>query len=120
MNQNPPTDDFRRIDGQGGLSNNLFPIYFSKTQNQYGMRVDQNHINTLGIMHGGVTACFCDIVLGNTSKLNTDKATVTLNLAIDYLNAAKLGDWIIADVRLSKKSTRILFCDLIISSNEGY
>ncbi len=114
----PPSPDFLKIGKQGVIIDEYFHIYFSQQQNCYGMHVLKTHLNTLDIMHGGLMAAVCDAVLGHAAVRYAQEGTVTLSLSMDFLQAARLGDWIRIEIRITRKTRRILFCDGIVSNGD--
>jgi acyl-coenzyme A thioesterase 13 len=60
------------------------------------LRVDQNHLNPIGTLHGGVGITVMDAlfveVAGRLDVKHRVFTTVTLN--VEYLAAARVGDWL--------------------------
>lgn len=69
----------------GELSNGLWVI---------GLRVSPHHCDRLNIPHGGKLATLADTALGVTLHLARHSSTtmVTVNLSLDYLAPAKVGE----------------------------
>ena len=69
----------------GELSNGLRVI---------GLRVSPHHCDRLNIPHGGKLATLADTALGVTLHLARHSSTtmVTVNLSLDYLAPAKVGE----------------------------
>ncbi len=66
-----------------------------------GLRADDQHCNGRGFVHGGVLASLADNAMGlsvvHVARVrdgSIDASGVTLNLSIDYVSVARLGDWI--------------------------
>jgi uncharacterized protein (TIGR00369 family) len=81
----------------------------------YGMRVERRHLNPTLIAHGGVLATFADTALGNAGVHASGHVCYTANLSIDYLAPAHSGDWIVAEVDVSKSGKRLLFAECRVS-----
>ncbi len=71
--------------------------------------------NPMGLFHGGAQAAIIDDVIGLTAYAS-DLAHryVSINLSIDFLGAAKIGDTVLAKSRLVRQGKQILHveCDL--------
>jgi uncharacterized protein (TIGR00369 family) len=83
--------------------------------------VRQAHCNSRGFLHGGVIATLCDNVMGLSlgAVLNNPRANiVTINLALDYLGSARLGDDILIEPRVIRSGGSIGFCDTLVKSGE--
>lgn len=74
-----------------------------------GLRICQYHINYQDAAHGGVISTFADVALSHdvydAERPRLAPSTVTLN--VNYLGAARLGDWLIADVSLDRMGGRL-------------
>jgi len=67
---------------------------------EVGLLVGERHVNSRGTLHGGVAATLADSAIGYLLAYKNDPPTrlVTVSLTLDYVAAARIGDWI--DVRL--------------------
>ena len=66
-----------------------------------GLRLGHAHCNRLGMPHGGMLATLADGALGiNLHRARGPDAPpmVTVNLSLDYLQAACVGEWLEAHV----------------------
>jgi len=80
---------------------------------QYTIRKEMT--NPFGTLHGGITAAMIDDAIGATLiAYGEPYFHVTINLAIDYFNAAKEGDVVIAQTTVIKKGRQIVNaqCDI--------
>jgi uncharacterized protein (TIGR00369 family) len=80
------------------------------------------HCNSRGFLHGGVLAALCDNFMGLSlaGVLNNPKASiVTVNLSLDYIGSAKIGDIVIVDPRVIKSGGSIAFCDAIARAGDA-
>ena len=85
-----------------------------------GLRLEEKHLNTRGIAHGGMLVTLADTALGialATSR-TPPQPMVTVNLSTDFADAARAGDWIEAHVDIQKVGTRLAFanCYLVVGS----
>jgi uncharacterized protein (TIGR00369 family) len=99
------------------------PLYSRRRRDGVDLffEVRDSHCNSRGFLHGGVLASLCDNVMGLSlgAVLNNAKANiVTINLALDYLGSAKIGDSIIIEPRVIRVGTSIGFCDALVKSGD--
>ena len=89
------------------------PYWLSQVDGQtsVGLRIDEGHLNYHDVAHGGVLTTFADVALSyalyasETSPLPVATATLTVN----FLGAARLGDWLEAQVRIDRVGKRIAY-----------
>ena len=90
--------------------NRLGPLYLKQGESGpvIGLWVLEHHCNNKNSAHGGLFATLADIALGKTSSWSETPPIplVTTSLTIDYLGAARLGDWIEAAVKTVEASDR--------------
>ena len=69
------------------------------------------HANRYGVVHGGMLATLADTAIGaNLARTGAGvDTTLTLNLSLDYIGAARLGDWVEAHVRMTKQHGQVRF-----------
>ena len=74
-------------------------------------RATPAHANRYGVVHGGMLATLADTAIGaNLARTGVGvDTTLTLNLSLDYLGAARLGDWVEAHVRMTKQHGQVRF-----------
>jgi uncharacterized protein (TIGR00369 family) len=99
------------------------PLYsrLSKDCIELLFEVREPHCNARGFLHGGVLASMCDNAMGlslgatlSPSKVNI----VTVNLALDYLGSAKIGDAILIAPRVLRTGNSLGFCDALVNAGE--
>ncbi|HUK04505.1 MAG TPA: PaaI family thioesterase [Burkholderiales bacterium] len=76
-----------------------------------GLRVEARHLNNRGTCHGGFLATLADIALGYAcvaagEAQEQGRNFVTIDLAVQYLAGARLGDWLQSEVRVLNAGTR--------------
>lgn len=73
--------------------------------------VEERHLRTLGIVHGGVTAAMLDTALGFAAGTTAPAGhhVVTVQLSLNYIRPAWLGETLIAtgEVRHAGKQTAV-------------
>ena len=80
----------------------LFFRDLTKDKYQFKTKVKKNHINKVGITHGGYIASIIDAGAGTAVYRSAgNKVCVTISLDIKYIGSSKIGDEIIGDVTVS-------------------
>ena len=85
---------------------------------EYMVRPD--FANPMGVMHGGVYAVMMDDLMGAlVFSLNNEFFFTTVNLAIDYLSSAKVGDKTTVKAEVIKAGKNIIHCECRMYNSEG-
>ncbi|KAM4704871.1 acyl-coenzyme A thioesterase 13 [Rhinophrynus dorsalis] len=81
------------------------------------MKVEEEHTNRLGTMHGGLTATLVDMV-STAALLNTERGIpgVSVDMNITYMNAAKIGESIIITAQVLKQGRTLAFATVDVSN----
>ena len=99
----------------------------SEIEYEFKSTIKENHLNAAGITHGGYLSALIDAGSGTAAHRAANNAPcVTISLDIKFIGASKVGDEIIGNVRILKKTKTLifLFCELdcnkkIITSATG-
>lgn len=59
-----------------------------------GFYVEERHCNPRGICHGGWLSTFADIAMVRQATVGRAGGALTINMAVDFLEAVPLGAWI--------------------------
>jgi len=87
---------------------------------EYHTEVKKIHLNTAGMAHGGFLTFIADTGMGNGAHKAADgKRCVTISLEMKFISAAKLGDKLIAKVKVQKKTNTLVFLTCEILNSEG-
>ncbi len=88
------------------------PIYAATNTGVFrlGIIVGDAHCNSRGMLHGGVIATLADnacgltlgLALGASKPSMSKPSIVTTSLAVDYVSASKLGQWLEVAPRIVK------------------
>lgn len=124
----PPSADWKLLGIDKGFVQHTGPLYVGSglvlgesEPVRIGMRVMAVHCNQFGVCHGGMLATFVDMALGLAThealKLGTPNPT--MSLAIDYLGAAQLGDWLESRARFVNATFRTASCDVLVLGPKG-
>lgn len=85
------------------------------------VRIDEKHVNSRGICHGGMLATLADLALGYAMAARSgsvEAGFVTAQLSIDYAGAARPGDWLRSEVDIQKIGSRLAFANCYLVSGE--
>ncbi|MFT3666969.1 PaaI family thioesterase [Piscinibacter sp.] len=104
-----------------GYLNLVGPLYAQRAGDgsyRIAFRAGEAHLNRYGVVHGGMLATLADVAIGMNLARVTEavETTLTLNLALDFIDASGSGDWIEARVSLIKRAGRVRFgdCELCV------
>ena len=106
-----------------GFTDNLQPLYRRVREEgvTFGLFVDTQHANMMGICHGGALMTLADIAAA--SGVNHARGAVggspTINLSLDFIGAGKMGDWLEASNSEVTVKRRFGFCNGLIVSERG-
>ena len=79
-------------------------------QSEFSGKIQDMHLNTGGIAHGGYLATIADAGMGTAAHMiASGKRCVTINLEIKFLSAGKLGDNLTGKVQILKKTNQSYF-----------
>ena len=113
----------------GFMKHNGGVMFKDISDNEYEFKstINENHLNAAGITHGGYLSALIDAGAGTAAHRSVDNAPcVTISLDLKFIGASKVGDEIIGNVKILKKTKTLvfLFCELkcnnkIITSASG-
>ena len=124
------SNSFEQISLKHGFMKHNGGVMFrnvSESEYEFKSVINENHLNAAGITHGGYLAALIDAGAGTAAHRSAQNATcVTISLDLKYIGASKIGDEIIGNVKILKKTKSLvfLFCELscndkIITSATG-
>ena len=78
-----------------------------------GLRIDERHLNTRGVAHGGMLVTLADSALGIVIAMSRTPPhpMATVNLTADFADVARAGDWVEARVDVQKMGKRLAFAN---------
>ena len=76
-----------------------------------GLRIEEKHLNTRGVAHGGMLVTLADSAMGIVIAMSRTPPhpMVTVNLSADFADVARAGDWTEARVDVQKMGKRLAF-----------
>jgi uncharacterized protein (TIGR00369 family) len=97
------------------------PLYSRRTDEAVvmGLVTAAAHTNSRGFVHGGLIAALADNAMGLTcgQKLNGAPGLVTVNLVIDYLGPAQIGQWLQVTPTIAKVGASLCFAQAAVSAD---
>ena len=80
------------------------------TEYEFTLEVKEMHLNTGKIAHGGFLSTIADTGMGTAAhQVAGDRRCVTINLNLQFITAAKLGDKLNGKVTILKKTKTLVF-----------
>ena len=122
--------DFEQISIKPGFMKHNGGVLFrniSETEYEFKSIINQNHLNTAGITHGGYLSALIDAGAGTAAHRAAGNAQcVTISLDLKFIGTTKIGDEIIGFTKIQKKTNNLVFLichlhckDKIIASASG-
>jgi len=122
--------EFEQISLKPGFMKHNGGVLFrnvSETEYEFKSTINENHLNSAKITHGGYLSALVDAGAGTAAYRSANNTPcVTISLDLKFIGASKVGDEIIGHVRILKKTKTLvfLFCKLkcdnkIITSASG-
>jgi len=110
-----------RIAGQFVVHNGpLFARIEGDHRVQLGFRVEPRHTNSMGVCHGGMLATFADMLVPCAAMYRPGlerRFLPTISLQVDYMGAAKVGDWVQGEGEILRSTRNMLFGQALVTSN---
>lgn len=96
------------------------PLHVVPDTMTFGIEVEERHTNTRGGVHGGLLATIADLSLGHTMRRSTDAPPElsTVSLSLDFVSAARTGDWLEASAEVLRLGPTTGFARCIVTSAE--
>ena len=124
------SENFEEISLKQGFMKHNGGVLFrniSETEYEFKSTIKENHLNAAGITHGGYLSALIDAGAGTAAHRSVSNLPcVTISLDIKFMGASKIGDEIIGNVKILKKTKTLefLFCELkcnykVITSASG-
>ena len=106
-------DSFQQISIKPGFMKHNGGILFkniSETEYEFKATINENHLNKVGITHGGFICSLIDAGAGSAAHRCAGNATcVTISLEVKFIAATKVGDEIIGFAKILKKTKSMVF-----------
>lgn len=69
------------------------------------------HANGIGLVHGGMLSAFMDGLLAGAVGRATGQTAVTIQLSINFLHMARVGDWVLGEARVTRATKDVAFVE---------
>ncbi|XP_041101063.1 acyl-coenzyme A thioesterase 13 [Polyodon spathula] len=81
------------------------------------MKVEEEHTNRGGTLHGGLTATLVDVI-STTALMYTERGApgVSVDMNITYMNAAKIGEDVLITAQVLKQGKTLAFATVDVTS----
>ena len=124
------SDKFEQISTKPGFMKHNGGILFrniSDTEYEFKTTINENHLNAIGITHGGFICSLIDAGAGTAAhRCAGQTPCVTVSLDLKFIATTKIGDEIIGFTKILKKTKSMVFLichlkskDKIIASASG-
>ena len=114
-------EGFERQSRHSPLTDPWEPLFSRRTEEAViiGLRAAAPHANSRGFVHGGLIAALADNAMGLSCGQGLDGAPslVTVNLAIDYLGTATIGQWLEVTPTVVKLGGSLCFAQAIVTAD---
>ncbi|CAN5438576.1 PaaI family thioesterase [soil metagenome] len=113
-------EGFARHPRSSPLTEPWEPIYFRATPEAYilGLRLAKAHTNSRGLIHGGLIAALADNAMGLSCCVKGGfQGIVTVNLSVDFLGSAKIGQWLAFETDFVKIGGSICFAQCFVTAD---
>ncbi len=115
-------EGFQPLDRGGPFLRLLGPLYHRREAGGIviALRIEERHLNTRGIAHGGMLVTLADSALGIALSMSRSppQPMVTVSLTTDFADVARRGDWLEARVDIQKVGSRMAFANCYLSVEE--
>lgn len=118
-----PPAGFEVLAVGGPFIQNNGPLYVRRDGGsvQFGFRVEQRHLNTMGNLHGGMMATFCDMLLPLSVHHKTTEVEgrflPTISLQVDYLAPVRLGMWVQGEAGPLRITRSLVFAQGLVTAD---
>lgn len=98
------------------------PIFCKKTAEAVilAVRLAKAHTNARGFAHGGFISALADNAMGHSlvTKLDPEtKSAITVNLAVDFLGSAQVGQWVEFTTTFIKTGGTLCFTQCFVTAD---
>ena len=111
-------DKFQQISIKDGFMKHNSGVLFrtiSENEYEFKTKINENHLNSAGITHGGFIAALADSGLGAAAhKIASGNTCVTISLELKFISKVQVGQELIGFTKIQKKTQSLIFltCEL--------
>ena len=114
-------NNFEQISENPGFMKHNGGLWFrtvSENEYEFKTKINENHLNAVGITHGGYICSLIDAGAGTAAHRVADNIPcVTISLDIKFIAPTKLNDEIIGFAKIQKKTKTLVFLICHLQSN---
>jgi len=114
-------EGFQRHYRQSPLTDPWEPLFSRKTDRAVilGVRIAERHCNSRGFAHGGLISALADNAMGLSCGVVSGHTGgfVTVNLSLDFLAAAKSGQWLEVDTGFVQVGGTLCFTQAFVTAD---
>ena len=115
------SSNFEQISLKPGFMKHNGGILFrtvSEQDYEFKALIKENHLNAAGITHGGFIAAFVDAGAGTAAHRSAGSSPcVTISLELKFISAVRLGQELIGNTKIQKKTKSMIFLTCELTSN---
>jgi uncharacterized protein (TIGR00369 family) len=93
-------------------------IGFVEGRTRLRMTVGPEHMNNIGIVHGGAICTLLDVAMGTAGRTHAGCPVITLDMQVAFLSPGRNGA-LIGEGRVVRGGRSILFCEAEIRDEAG-
>ena len=112
-------EGFLPVETTGPFMATLGPLYYRAAEGGViiALRIAEQHLNRRGIAHGGMLVTLADSAMGmNLARAREPRLwTVTTSLSTEFIDAARRGDWVQAQVDILKLGRRLAYANCYLT-----
>ena len=116
------TKNFEQISNKIGFMKHNGGVLFrniSESEYEFKSVINENHLNNLGITHGGYICSLIDSGAGTAAyRAANNNPCVTISLDLKFISTTKKGDEIIGFAKILKKTKTMVFLICHLKSKE--
>lgn len=117
----PIPDGFERHYRQSPVTDPWEPLYSRKTEDAVilGLMAQAAHTNSRGFVHGGLISALADNAMGLSCshRLGGETSLVTVNLTLDFLGSAQVGQWLEFTTAFVKNGGSLSFAQAFVTAD---
>lgn len=121
MSERAPPEGFERHFRRSGLTDPWEPLWSRRTEQAViiGLYAGPAHVNSRGFVHGGLIAALADNAMGLScaQQLADVGGLLTVNLTLDYLGAARQGQWLSFETEYVKTGGTLCFAQAFVRAD---
>src|SRR3954453_14570992 len=103
------------------------PLYSQRTDRAVilALRLAKPHTNSRGLIHGGLIAGLADNAMGYScgqvinGAMGGQSSLVTVSLAVDFIGAAQVGQWLAVESEVIRTGYTICFAQSLIKADDA-